>query len=201
MRRTFEDLVAEADSASVDGWDFSWFEGRAIQYYHFGPSAVQPSALYRVAGGGVVLSSLPGTAGYSALRQVFDVEISPSAGINPREVTSRGVILRLLETGRARLRATGLILNLPIVPDGMQNTLACFTWPVCQRRYCSSVNSCAPPPVPRITPIWRFSSCDMACGSSPASAIASAEAATANGTDRETCLRSRASTHANSSKP
>src|SRR5258705_9297424 len=31
MRRTFEDLVAEADSASVDGWDFSWFEGRATE--------------------------------------------------------------------------------------------------------------------------------------------------------------------------
>ncbi|MEU9468310.1 class I SAM-dependent methyltransferase [Streptomyces avermitilis] len=29
--RTFEDLVAEAAAASVDGWDFSWFEGRATE--------------------------------------------------------------------------------------------------------------------------------------------------------------------------
>ena len=29
--RTFEDLVAEADSASVDGWDFSWLDGRATE--------------------------------------------------------------------------------------------------------------------------------------------------------------------------
>ncbi|MER6121808.1 class I SAM-dependent methyltransferase [Streptomyces sp. NPDC001795] len=30
-RRTFEDLVREAVDASVDGWDFSWFEGRATE--------------------------------------------------------------------------------------------------------------------------------------------------------------------------
>ncbi|MGW0119681.1 class I SAM-dependent methyltransferase [Streptomyces sp. NPDC003327] len=29
MARTFEELVAEAAAASVDGWDFSWLDGRA----------------------------------------------------------------------------------------------------------------------------------------------------------------------------
>ncbi len=29
--RTFEDLVAEGASAPVEGWDFSWFEGRATE--------------------------------------------------------------------------------------------------------------------------------------------------------------------------
>ncbi|GAA2985392.1 class I SAM-dependent methyltransferase [Streptosporangium longisporum] len=29
MSRTFEDLVAEAEAVSVDGWDFSWLHGRA----------------------------------------------------------------------------------------------------------------------------------------------------------------------------
>jgi SAM-dependent methyltransferase len=29
--RTFDDLVAEADAASVDGWDFSWLDGRATE--------------------------------------------------------------------------------------------------------------------------------------------------------------------------
>lgn len=28
---TFDELVAEADSVSVDGWDFSWLEGRATE--------------------------------------------------------------------------------------------------------------------------------------------------------------------------
>jgi SAM-dependent methyltransferase len=31
MARTFEDLVDEADSVSVDGWDFSWLDGRATE--------------------------------------------------------------------------------------------------------------------------------------------------------------------------
>lgn len=31
MSRTFEELVTEAESASVDGWDFSWLDGRATE--------------------------------------------------------------------------------------------------------------------------------------------------------------------------
>ncbi|HTM83905.1 MAG TPA: SAM-dependent methyltransferase [Mycobacterium sp.] len=31
MPRTFEDLVAEAAAAPVDGWDFSWLDGRATE--------------------------------------------------------------------------------------------------------------------------------------------------------------------------
>lgn len=31
MRRTFDDLVTEAAAAPVDGWDFSWMDGRATE--------------------------------------------------------------------------------------------------------------------------------------------------------------------------
>jgi SAM-dependent methyltransferase len=31
MSRTFEDFIAEASSVSVDGWDFSWLDGRATE--------------------------------------------------------------------------------------------------------------------------------------------------------------------------
>ena len=31
MMRSFEELVTEADSVSVDGWDFSWLDGRATE--------------------------------------------------------------------------------------------------------------------------------------------------------------------------
>jgi SAM-dependent methyltransferase len=31
-RRSFEDLLAEAASAPIDGWDFAWLDGRAIEY-------------------------------------------------------------------------------------------------------------------------------------------------------------------------
>lgn len=29
--RTFEELIAEAEAVSVDGWDFSWLDGRATE--------------------------------------------------------------------------------------------------------------------------------------------------------------------------
>lgn len=31
MTRAFDDLVAEAQAASVQGWDFSWLDGRASE--------------------------------------------------------------------------------------------------------------------------------------------------------------------------
>ncbi|MCA1670992.1 MAG: class I SAM-dependent methyltransferase [Actinobacteria bacterium] len=31
MSQTFEDLVIEAESVSVEGWDFSWLDGRAVE--------------------------------------------------------------------------------------------------------------------------------------------------------------------------
>ncbi|MER6439740.1 class I SAM-dependent methyltransferase [Streptomyces sp. NPDC001185] len=65
--RTFEDLVAEAASVSVEGWDFSWFEGRATEQR---PSwgyaramgerlAGAAAALDIQTGGGEVLASAP----------------------------------------------------------------------------------------------------------------------------------------------
>jgi hypothetical protein len=31
VMRTFADLVAEAEAAPVEGWDFSWLDGRATE--------------------------------------------------------------------------------------------------------------------------------------------------------------------------
>src|SRR5436305_3230323 len=88
---------------------------------------------------------------------------------------------------------------VPMVPLGTQKMLTCFSFPLCHRRYICSENSCAPPPVPRIIPISRFSSIDIDARSSAESFTASLVAATHSGTTRDTCLRSRASTHASSS--
>ncbi|QFZ74534.1 methyltransferase domain-containing protein [Streptomyces fagopyri] len=65
--RTFEDLVAEAASAPVEGWDFSWFEGRATeQRPSWGYARAMGERLARAAaaldiqtGGGEVLASAP----------------------------------------------------------------------------------------------------------------------------------------------
>src|SRR5438552_2768267 len=67
-------------------------------------------------------------------------------------------------------------------------------------RYCSSVNSCDPPPDPMITPKRRFWARGREAASMPATPNASVAAAIASGSTRETCLRSRRSTHASSSK-
>jgi SAM-dependent methyltransferase len=65
--RTFEDLVAEADSVSVDGWDFSWLAGRATEerpswgYARMmaGRMAQAGAALDIQTGGGEVLAGIP----------------------------------------------------------------------------------------------------------------------------------------------
>lgn len=67
MTRTFEDLVAEAESVPVAGWDFSWLEGRATEQR---PSwgyqrsmgarmATAAAALDIQTGGGEVLAGVP----------------------------------------------------------------------------------------------------------------------------------------------
>jgi SAM-dependent methyltransferase len=67
VRRTFDDLVAEAGAVSVDGWDFSWLDGRASEER---PSwgyarmmgermAAASAALDIQTGGGEVLAGVP----------------------------------------------------------------------------------------------------------------------------------------------
>ncbi|WP_030378843.1 MULTISPECIES: class I SAM-dependent methyltransferase [unclassified Streptomyces] len=64
---TFEELIAEGDAVPVDGWDFSWFEGRATEArpawgYARGMArrlARATAALDVQTGGGEVLNSAP----------------------------------------------------------------------------------------------------------------------------------------------
>lgn len=70
--RSFEDLVAEGEAAPVEGWDFSWFEGRATEERppwgysrllaaRMGALAERPgaAALDLQTGGGEVLAAIP----------------------------------------------------------------------------------------------------------------------------------------------
>ena len=67
MRRTFEELAAEAEAADVTGWDFSWLEGRATEQrpswrYQHTLSRRLPQvsvALDLQTGGGEVLAAIP----------------------------------------------------------------------------------------------------------------------------------------------
>ncbi|SEO53914.1 Methyltransferase domain-containing protein [Actinacidiphila rubida] len=67
MTRSFDELVAEADSVSVDGWDFSWLDGRASEQRpswgyqrSLGERLAGVSAALDVqTGGGEVLAGVP----------------------------------------------------------------------------------------------------------------------------------------------
>lgn len=67
MARTFAGLVAEGEAEPVEGWDFSWFEGRATEerpswgYSRLlaGRMAAAEAALDIQTGGGEVLAGIP----------------------------------------------------------------------------------------------------------------------------------------------
>lgn len=67
MARSFDELVAEAESVSVDGWDFSWLEGRATEerpswgyQRRMGEKLGEASAALDIqTGGGEVLAGAP----------------------------------------------------------------------------------------------------------------------------------------------
>ncbi|MGK5641934.1 methyltransferase domain-containing protein [Streptomyces sp. URMC 126] len=67
MNRSFDDLVAEAASVSVDGWDFSWLDGRATEERpSWGYQKLMAARLARASaaldvqtGGGEVLAGAP----------------------------------------------------------------------------------------------------------------------------------------------
>ncbi|GAA3722011.1 SAM-dependent methyltransferase [Spinactinospora alkalitolerans] len=67
MAPTFEDLIAEAESVSVEGWDFSWLDGRATEErpsWGYARSmgermARADAALDVQTGGGEVLAAVP----------------------------------------------------------------------------------------------------------------------------------------------
>ncbi|EST28784.1 class I SAM-dependent methyltransferase [Streptomyces niveus] len=65
--RTFDELIAEAEAVSVDGWDFSWLDGRATEErppWGYARSMAErmgraTAALDIQTGGGEVLASVP----------------------------------------------------------------------------------------------------------------------------------------------
>jgi SAM-dependent methyltransferase len=97
MRRTFEELVAEAAAAPIDGWDFSWLDGRATEER---PSwgyqrllrarfATVAAALDIDTGGGEVLSG----AGPFPPTMVATESWPPNAALATQLLHPRGVVL------------------------------------------------------------------------------------------------------------
>jgi SAM-dependent methyltransferase len=91
--RTYEDLVEEAVDASVDGWDFSWFEGRATEErppWGYARSmaerlAVASAALDVQTGGGEVLASAPSLPPLTAATEGWPPNVArATALLHPR---------------------------------------------------------------------------------------------------------------------
>lgn len=97
MARDFEELVTEADSASVDGWDFSWFDGRATeQRPSWGYQRLMSS---RLAGVSAALDIQTGGGEVLAGAQTFPPVMAavepwpPNAALATKRLHPRGVVV------------------------------------------------------------------------------------------------------------
>ncbi|WP_326826636.1 class I SAM-dependent methyltransferase [Streptosporangium sp. NBC_01756] len=95
MKRTFDELVAEAESVSVDGWDFSWLDGRATEerpswgYARLmGERMAQATAALDVeTGGGEVLAGVPRFAPLTVATESWPPNVArASERLRPRGV-------------------------------------------------------------------------------------------------------------------
>jgi hypothetical protein len=91
------------------------YASQPVRYYDFGPANPEPSSLYRLSDGSVVFSSVPGLPNYSPLRVVYNVRFVGDPAATPH---SADTILTMVREGKARLSATGVIVNVPVVPAG-----------------------------------------------------------------------------------
>ena len=95
-------LIAEADAASVDGWDFGWIDGRATEQrptWRFSELlarriAVVPSLLDLETGGGEVLDTAPTLPPLAAATESWPPNLTRAAArLQPRGV----VVVRVTE--------------------------------------------------------------------------------------------------------
>lgn len=95
MSRSFEQLVAEAEAVSVDGWEFSWLDGRATEQR---PSwgyartiarrlAAAAAALDVQTGGGEVLAEAPGLPTLTVATESWPPNVAKATAL----LRSRGV--------------------------------------------------------------------------------------------------------------
>jgi len=97
MRRTFDELISEADTAPVDGWDFSWLDGRATEerpswgYQRLlsGRLATVAAALDIHTGGGEVLA---GAAPFPPTMAAIETW-PPNAALATRRLHPLGVVV------------------------------------------------------------------------------------------------------------
>ncbi|CPR08268.1 hypothetical protein BN971_01227 [Mycobacterium bohemicum DSM 44277] len=116
MVRTFEDLVAEADAVPVDGWDFSWLDGRATEERpSWGYQRLMSERLATVSaacdldtGGGEVLSGAPRFPPAMAATESWP----PNAALATKLLHPRGVVVVATTGDEPRLPFAGEAFDL-----------------------------------------------------------------------------------------
>ncbi|MFJ2904645.1 class I SAM-dependent methyltransferase [Streptomyces sp. NPDC087212] len=114
--RSFEDLVAEGAAVPVDGWDFSWFEGRATEARpSWGYARALAGRLGRAAavldvqtGGGEVLDGALGAAGHRPALVVATEGWAPNVPRAAARLHPHGVAVVAAEEGAALPFADGV---------------------------------------------------------------------------------------------
>jgi SAM-dependent methyltransferase len=104
MRRSFEKLVAEADSAPIRGWDFSWLEGRAFEerpsWRYFNLVAERAGTVSTMldlqSGGGEMLSGLPRFAPFTVATEGW----KPNASVAADRLRYLGIHVVVADTTR-----------------------------------------------------------------------------------------------------
>jgi SAM-dependent methyltransferase len=94
MNRSFDELIAEAEGAPIEGWDFSWLEGRATEERpSWRYSAIVASRLRSASamldiecGGGELLSRLPGLPRFMVATEGWP----PNVGVADRRLRPLG---------------------------------------------------------------------------------------------------------------
>lgn len=116
--QNFDELVAEAERAPVDTWDFSWLEGRATEerpsWRYFDrvvERTVGISTLLELqAGVGAMIGNLPATPAFSVATEGF----APSVEVAAARLRSRGGAYLAQHVGPHSLRSLSEFLMGPL---------------------------------------------------------------------------------------
>jgi SAM-dependent methyltransferase len=102
MDRSFVELIAEAQAAPIDGWDFSWLDGRATEerpswgYAELVKQRVESARMMLdlESGGGEMLAGLPRFPAFMVAAEGYP----PNLAVAARRLRSRGAFVVAMQT-------------------------------------------------------------------------------------------------------
>lgn len=116
VRRPFDELVAEAEAAPIEGWDFGWLDGRATEErptWRYAQQVAQwagrASAMLDVqTGGGELLAGLARLPALTVATEGY----RPNVGVAGRRLRPQGVLLVVADDDRPSLPFSSGVFDL-----------------------------------------------------------------------------------------